>query len=143
MTPEQIRLIQESFARVVPIQEQAAGLFYGRLFETAPETRPLFAKADMAAQGRKLMAAIAHVVGHLCAPEAMLPAVRDLARRHVGYGVTEAHYGSVGAALLWTLEQGLGPAFTPEIRDAWAAAYGLLSGVMIEAAGEMATARAA
>ena len=135
MDPEQIRLVQDSFAKVVPMQEQAAGLFYGRLFETAPETRPLFAGTDMALQGRKLMAAIAFVVGHLRAPEAMLPAVRELARRHVGYGVKAGYYGSVGAALLWTLGEGLGPDFTPAVREAWASAYGLLSGVMIEAAG--------
>lgn len=134
MTPEQIRLVQETFAQVVPIQEKAADLFYNRLFETTPDTKPLFAAADMGSQGRKLMGSIAYVVGHLGAPEAILPAVRELARRHVGYGVQTAHYASVGAALLWTLEQGLGPAFTPEVREAWGEAYGLLSGVMIAAA---------
>jgi len=134
MSPDQVRLVQDSFAQVAPIAAKAADLFYGRLFETAPETKPLFAGADMGAQGTKLMAAIAFVVSNLSAPEAILPNVQALARRHVGYGVQAAHYASVGAALLWTLEQGLGPAFTPEVRDAWAAAYALLSGVMIEAA---------
>lgn len=142
MTPRQIELVQASFARVAPIGDQTAALFYGRLFETEPGTRALFAHADLAAQGRKLMAAIGLVVGALRQPEAMLDAVRDLARRHRGYGVQEHHYAAVGAALLWTLERGLGEGFTTETREAWAAAYGLLSGVMIEAAagGDMAAA---
>ena len=113
-----------------------AALLYRRLFSTDPGTRRLFAHTDLEAQGRKLMAAIGFVVGALHRPEAMLGTVRDLARRHAGYGVREEHYATVGAALLWTLEQGLGEEFTPETRDAWAAAYGLLSGVMIQAARE-------
>jgi nitric oxide dioxygenase len=143
MTPEQTRLVQESFALVAPIRETAAALFYGRLFETAPETRRLFAHADMASQGAKLMAAIGFVVGHLRAPEAMLPVVRSLAIRHAAYGVQDEHYAVVGAALLWTLQQGLGGAFTPAVRDAWAAAYGMLSGAMMAAAAEAALPRAA
>jgi hemoglobin-like flavoprotein len=136
MTPDQIRLVQASFQLVLPIAAQAAALFYRRLFSTDPGTRRLFAHTDLEAQGRKLMAAIGFVVGALHRPEAMLGTVRDLARRHAGYGVREEHYATVGAALLWTLEQGLGEEFTPETRDAWAAAYGLLSGVMIQAARE-------
>lgn len=136
MTPDQIRLVQASFQLVLPIAAQAAALFYRRLFSTDPGTRRLFARTDLEAQGRKLMAAIGFVVGALHRPEAMLGTVRDLARRHAGYGVREEHYATVGAALLWTLEQGLGEEFTPETRDAWAAAYGLLSGVMIQAARE-------
>ena len=135
MTPDQIRLVQESFQKVAPIADQAAALFYDRLFATDPTVRPLFAGADIREQGRKLMPTLGHVVAGLRTPETILPVARDLARRHVGYGVQAAHYASVGAALLWTLEQGLGAAaFTPEVRDAWAAAYGLLSGVMLEAA---------
>ena len=136
MTPDQIRLVQESFRLVLPIAAQAAALFYRRLFDVDPGTRRLFAHADLGAQGRKLMAAIAFVVGALPRPEGMLETVRDLARRHVGYGVRERHYATVGAALLWTLEQGLGEAFTPETREAWAAAYGLLSSAMVEAAAQ-------
>ena len=136
MTPDQIRLVQASFQLVLPIAAQAAALFYRRLFSTDPGTRRLFAHTDLEAQGRKLLAAIGFVVGALHRPEGMLGTVRDLARRHVGYGVREEHYATVGAALLWTLEQGLGEEFTPETRDAWAAAYGLLSGVMIQAARE-------
>jgi hemoglobin-like flavoprotein len=143
MTPRQIDLVQASFAKVAPIADQAAALFYDRLFATDPGTRALFAHADLAAQGRKLMAAIGFVVGALRRPEAMLGTVRDLARRHVGYGVQDHHYATVGAALLWTLEQGLGDAFTPETREAWAAAYGLLTSVMLEAAAQEAGAMAA
>ncbi len=134
MTPSEIELVQTSFAQVVPIKAQAAELFYARLFETDPSAVPLFAKSDMALQGNKLMAALAMVVAGLSRPETIVPRAQDLARRHVAYGVTEAQYGTVGAALLWTLEKGLGPAFTPQVGAAWAAAYGLLSGVMIDAA---------
>jgi hemoglobin-like flavoprotein len=133
MTPQQVTEVQASFAKVVPIADQAAALFYGRLFETAPETRALF-RGDMDVQGRKLMTAIATVVDNLGAVEAIVPAVEDLAKRHVGYGVQPKHYDMVGAALLWTLEQGLGDNFTPEVGAAWAAAYGALSGMTIAAA---------
>jgi hemoglobin-like flavoprotein len=133
MTPDQIRLVQDSFALVRPIREQAAALFYGRLFALDPSTRPLFARADLRAQGEKLMAALGFVVGALRRPEAVVATAAGLARRHIAYGVREAHYAAVGDALLWTLGQGLGAAFTPELRDAWAAAYDLLSRAMIEA----------
>jgi hemoglobin-like flavoprotein len=133
MTPEQIRLVQESFRLVVPIGEQAAVLFYSRLFQIDPGTEALFAGADMKAQGRKLMAAIAFVVHALDRSQTMIEQVRALGRRHVGYGVEERHYETVGAALLWALAAGLGDAFTPAMRDAWAAAYKLLSTTMIEA----------
>ena len=134
MTPDEIALVKDSFAQVVPIKEKAAELFYARLFEIDPTTRPLFADADIRKQGTKLMAALAMVVGGLDRPETIVPAAQDLARRHVGYGVTEAQYGSVGAALLWTLGQGLGAGFTPAVEAAWTSAYTLLSGVMIAAA---------
>ena len=133
MTPSQIDLVQSSFAKVVPIAETAASLFYGRLFEVAPEVKPLF-RGDMKEQGRKLMTTLAVVVNGLKAPDTILSAAKALAVRHVGYGVTAEHYVPVGAALIWTLEQGLGDDFTPETRDAWLAAYTLLSGVMIEEA---------
>ena len=125
MTPQQIEQVQASFARVEPIADQAAALFYRRLFETAPEVRALF-KGDMDAQGRKLMAAIATVVNSLAEITAVAPAVCDLAKRHVAYGVRPEHYDLVGAALLWTLEQGLGDDFTPAVGAAWTAAYGAL-----------------
>lgn len=135
MTPQQIALVRESFAKVVPIREQAAGLFYDRLFAINPSTRPLF-RGDMKSQGAKLMAAIGAVVKSLDRIETMLDDLRALARRHDRYGVREEHYASVGAALLWTLEQGLGLDFTPDVRKAWATAYGLLSSVMIAASSE-------
>ena len=133
MTPEQVAQVQASFAKVVPIANQAAALFYGRLFETAPKVRPLF-RGDMESQGEKLMAAIATVVENLATIDAIVPTVQELAKRHVAYGAIPAHYEVVGATLLWTLEQGLGAEFTPAVRDAWAAAYGDLSAVMIAAA---------
>ena len=135
MTPQQIALVRESFAKVVPIREQAAALFYERLFAIDPGTRPLF-RGDMKSQGAKLMAAIGAVVKSLDHIDTMLDDLRALARRHDGYGVRAEHYASVGAALLWTLEQGLGFGFTPEVRDAWAAAYDLLSSAMIAATSE-------
>jgi hemoglobin-like flavoprotein len=133
MTPQQIAQIRASFAKVAQIGDQAAALFYARLFETAPEVRALFT-GDMEAQGRKLMAAIATVVDGLDDIGAIAPAIGDLAKRHVGYGVRPEHYALVGAALSWTLEQGLGEDFTPAVRAAWASAYGALSQIMIAAA---------
>jgi hemoglobin-like flavoprotein len=140
MTPAQVKLIQDSFAKVAPISEQAAALFYGRLFEIAPEVKPLF-KGDMTEQGRKLMRTLAVVVNGLGDLNAILPAASALAKRHVAYGVTPGHYAPVGAALLWTLERGLGAQWTPELAAAWAAAYATLSGFMIgEAYGRSAAA---
>src|SRR5271169_5310990 len=133
MTPQQVSEVQASFAKVAPIADQAAALFYGRLFEMAPETRALF-RGDMKVQGQKLMAALATVVGGLDRIEAVLPVACDLAKRHVAYGVEPGHYQLVGAALLWTLAQGLGDEFTPELHAAWAAAYAALSKAMIAAA---------
>ena len=140
MTPTQVKLVQDSFAKVAPISEQAAALFYGRLFEIAPEVKPLF-KGDMTEQGRKLMGTLAVVVNGLSDLNAILPAASALAKRHVGYGVTPGHYAPVGAALLWTLERGLGAQWTQDLAAAWAAAYATLSGFMIgEAYGRSAAA---
>ncbi|WP_342361181.1 globin family protein [Terrarubrum flagellatum] len=133
MTPQQIADVQSSFAKVAPIAETAAGLFYNRLFETTPEVKPFF-KGDIKEQGRKLMATLSVVVKGLNDLGAIVPVAQKLAVRHVDYGVKAEHYAPVGAALLWTLEQGLGDDFTPDVKSAWAAAYGALSGVMIEAA---------
>ncbi len=141
MTPTQVTLVQDSFAKVAPMSEQAAALFYGRLFEIAPEVKPMF-KGDMKEQGRKLMATLAVVVNGLSNLNAILPAASMLAKRHVTYGVTASHYAPVGAALLWTLERGLGPQqWTQETAAAWAAAYTVLSQYMIgEAYGRPAAA---
>lgn len=133
MTPSQIDLIQDSFRKVVPISDTAAALFYGRLFEIAPEVKPLF-KGDMSLQGAKLMATLGLVVAGLNDLSGIVPAAESLARKHVGYGVKDEHYAPVGAALIWTLEQGLGPDFTPETKAAWIEAYAILSSVMIAAA---------
>ncbi len=140
MTPDQVKAIQESFKKVTPISEQAAALFYGRLFEIAPTVKPLFG-GDMTEQGRKLMATLGVVVNGLSDLEAILPAASALAKRHVGYGVKAADYTPVGAALLWTLERGLGDAWTPHLAAAWGAAYAVLSEYMIgEAYGRSAAA---
>ena len=135
MTPESVALVESSFEKVKPIAPQAAELFYGKLFDLDPSLRPLF-KGDMAEQGRKLMSTLAFVVAGLRTPEKILGAVADLGRRHVGYGVQDSHYDTVGAALLWTLEQGLGPDFTPDTKAAWTEAYTLLAGVMKNAAAQ-------
>lgn len=134
MTPEQKAIVRQTWEQVVPIADQAAELFYGRLFEIDPSVRALFRSVDMAAQGRKLTDMLNTAVSSLDNLETLLPAVEALGRRHVAYGVADAHYESVGAALLWTLEQGLGPAWTEKAADAWAAAYAVLSGVMRSAA---------
>ena len=130
LTPERKQLVRSTWALVKPIQEDAARLFYGRLFEIDPSTKPLFASTDMAKQGKKLMQTINVAVAGLQRLDAILPAVEALGRRHVGYGVREEHYESVGAALLWTLEQGLGEEFTPEVEEAWAETYWTLATVM-------------
>jgi hemoglobin-like flavoprotein len=139
MTPEQVTLVQDSFAKVVPIADKAADIFYDRLFVIAPEVRSLFPN-DMTAQKKKLIQMLATAVTDLHQVEKILPAVQDLGRRHAGYRVTAAHYEPVGAALLWTLEQGLGPAFTAPVKEAWTAAYVTLSDVMKQAAADVAKA---
>jgi nitric oxide dioxygenase len=131
MTPDQVKLVQDSFAKVVPISEQAAVLFYDRLFEIAPQVKAMF-PTDMTEQRKKLMGTLAVVVQGLSNLESILPAASALAKRHVSYGAKPAHYPVVGAALLWTLEKGLGDAWTPEVAEAWTAAYGTLSGYMID-----------
>jgi hemoglobin-like flavoprotein len=133
MTPDQVKLVQQSFSRVVPISDQAALLFYGRLFEIAPQVKSMF-PADMTLQRKKLMAMLAAVVNGLNNLESILPAASALATRHVSYGAKAEHYPVVGAALLWTLEKGLGDGWTPEVADAWTTAYGTLSGYMISEA---------
>ena len=131
-----IALVQWSWEQVLPIADDAAQLFYGRLFELDPSLRPMFAHSDMAEQRRKLMQMITVAVRGLERLDTLLPAVRALGARHVGYGVKDEHYDTVGAALLWTLEQGLGAAFTPEVRESWAATYGTLASIMREAASQ-------
>lgn len=133
MTPQQIVLVQESWKQVVPIKDKAAELFYGKLFEMDPNVQSLF-EGDMVEQGKKLMTMINAAVAGLSRVEAIVPVVQELGKRHAGYGVKDADYDTVGSALLWTLEAGLGPAFTPEVKDAWGTVYGVLAGTMKDAA---------
>jgi hemoglobin-like flavoprotein len=133
MTPDQVTLVQESFKKVVPIADKAADLFYDRLFTIAPEVRSLF-PTDLSEQKKKLMQVLATAVTNLHQVEKILPAVEELGRRHVAYGVTEKHFEPVGAALLWTLEQGLGPDFSPPVKAAWTETYITVAGVMTKAA---------
>ena len=133
LTQAQIALVQNSFAVVAPIADDAAALFYRRLFEIDPTLKAMF-KSDMAEQRRKLMQMLSAAVKGLNHIERLIPVVEDLGRRHVNYGVEEHHYDTVGNALLWTLEKGLGAAFTPDVREAWATVYGLLASTMARAA---------
>jgi len=133
LTQAQISLVQNSFAVVAPIADDAAALFYRRLFEIDPSLQAMF-KGDMADQRRKLMQMLSAAVNGLKHIDRLLPVVEDLGRRHAHYGVLEHHYDTVGIALLWTLEKGLGAAFTPDIKEAWTTVYGLLASTMARAA---------
>lgn len=137
MNNDQKLLVQKTFEMVAPIAEVAAGLFYGRLFEVDPSLKPLF-RGDIKDQGKKLMATIKIAVQSLDRLEQLVPVVQALGRRHLAYGVRDEHYDTVGGALLWTLEKGLGDAFTPEVKEAWAIVYGVLAKVMKDAANEVA-----
>jgi hemoglobin-like flavoprotein len=137
MTPQQIDDVRRTWAMVAPIADQAATLFYDRLFTIDPPTRALFRRTEMSAQRATLMGTLALVVKGLDELDRLVPAVESLGRRHAGYGVVASHYVSVGAALLWTLEQGLGAEFTPAVREAWTTAYLTLADVMQEAAARM------
>ena len=133
MSPEQKMLVKSTWSNVLPIADVAAKLFYERLFEIDASTRSMF-KTNMAEQRRMLMQALAAVISGLDNLEPLIPHLETLGRKHVGYGVTDEHYESVGAALLWTLEQGLKEAWTPAVREAWASAYAMVAGVMRGAA---------
>jgi len=135
ITATQKMLVQDTFDSIAPIADDAAALFYRRLFELDPTLRTMF-RGDMAEQRRKLMNMIGAAVRGLDRLEQLVPVVQDLGRKHVGYGVEDRHYDTVGAALLWTLEKGLGSGFTPEVKEAWAAVYGLLASTMQNAARE-------
>lgn len=129
MTPDQVKLVQQSFSKVAPISDQAAAIFYDRLFEVAPQVKAMF-PADMTEQRKKLMATLAVVVNGLSDLSSIQPVASALAKRHVGYGAKPGHYPVVGAALLWALEKGLGEEWTSEVAAAWTTAYGTLSGFM-------------
>ena len=128
-TEDQIRLIQSTWRALEPAGAQVGQLFYQRLFELDPNLRALFG-ADLVQQGDKLVAMLSAVVAGLGRLETLLPTVAELGRRHVRYGVTPAHYDSVGEALLWTLQRGLRQAATAPVMAAWSAAYGVLAAAM-------------
>jgi hemoglobin-like flavoprotein len=129
MTPNEIALVQRTWQQVLPISDKAAELFYGRLFHLEPSYRRLF-KSDSKEQGRKLMQMISVAVNGLPKLDTIVPAVEELGRRHLDYGVEEEMYDTVGEALLWTLSEGLGEDFTPEVEEAWTATYTTLAEVM-------------
>jgi hemoglobin-like flavoprotein len=129
MNPQQIAAVRNTFALLVPQADHVARLFYARLFELDPQLRPLF-KADMTEQRGKLMSMLAAGVSGLDRLDTLGPVLQQLGARHATYGVRDAHYGSVGAALLDTLARGLGDTFTADTRDAWAEAYTLIAGTM-------------
>lgn len=133
MTPLQIVTVQKSFDRIDPVKDQVAELFYRRLFAIDPSTKPMFV-GDMAEQRKKLMVTLAMTVAGLTHLPSILGTIEDMARRHLQYGVKAHHYDSAGESLLWALEQTLGGEFTPDVRDAWMAAYATLSGAMKAAA---------
>lgn len=136
ISTEQKELVQQSFAQVLPIADQAASLFYNRLFELDPKLRPLF-KSDMSDQQKKLMQTLEVAVSGLDNLSVLIPVLQRLAVRHVGYGVCNEHYETVGSALLWALEQGLGDAYTDDVHAAWVEVYGVISSVMMEAAASL------
>ncbi|MBP1179172.1 methyl-accepting chemotaxis protein [Methylobacterium sp. PvR107] len=129
ISSSQVTLVRETFAKVQPIADTAADLFYDRLFEIAPQIRTLFPES-MTEQKHKLMAMLALAVANLDKPEALASAVRDLGQRHISYGTQEAHFEAVGSALLWTLERALGADFTPDVRRAWTETYDVVAGLM-------------
>jgi nitric oxide dioxygenase len=141
LTADDIVLVRASFAKVLPIKDAAADLFYDRLFELR-RSSGMF-PSDLREQKQKLMAMIAAAVGGLDDLNTLIPKVKALGARHAGYGVTVKDYATVADALMWTLDRGLGEAFTPEVRSAWAKVYGVLAGTMQIGAGEAANMRAA
>lgn len=137
MEAKTVTLVQESFEKVKPIASTVAEIFYSKLFELDSNLKPLFPSSNpeaMAEQGNKLMTMLSAAVAGLSNLEALVPVLQDLGKRHVAYKVEQSHYDTVGAALLGTLEAGLGEDFTPEVKEAWISVYGTMSSVMIEAA---------
>lgn len=132
MTSEDILLVQLSWRKVLPVKDAAAELFYLKLFSLDPATRELFG-ADLDEQGMKLMQMVGAAIRGLDRLDVLLPVVRELGMRHATCGVRDEHYGTAGAALIWTLEQVLLKDFTPEVKSAWIKTYGVLSQTMREA----------
>ena len=132
MTPEQVQIVKLTFAQAMSNKDKVGRMFYDRLFAVAPETKPLF-KGDIDAQSRKLMDTLALAIGMLRDMPTLVATLQSLAKRHVAYGVRDEHYDQVGEVLLWTLEKGLGQAFTPDARTAWATLYGAVATIMRDA----------
>jgi hemoglobin-like flavoprotein len=143
ITAEQRALVQQTWQQVVPIADTAARVFYNRLFEIDPQLRVMFDGVEMKSQRRKLIQVLAMAVGRLDRIEELVPVIEALGRRHAAYGVSDAHYETVGAALIWTLEKGLGKAWSEEVKAAWTEVYVLLANVMRTAAAESMTSRTA
>lgn len=139
MTPQQIKIVQNSWDKVIPIAATAADLFYARLFEINPETEKLFGNTDLAKQKRKLLQTLTETVASLDRFADLKSQLATLGRGHAGYGVTPTHYTNVGSALLWTLEQGLGEAWTKEVKEAWELAYDTIATQMQEGANSAST----
>ena len=133
MTPTQKQIVKDTWSQVLPIQETAASLFYGRLFDQYPEVKPMF-NGDMQKQGEKLMKMLDQAVGSLDNLDALVLPLKQAGKAHKGYGVKAEDYDKVGASLLWTLQQGLGDSYTPAVEDAWSSTYATLSSVMIDGA---------
>ncbi len=133
LTDDQFRLLTESFARLVPASEEAAVLFYKRLWEIAPETKVLFKTDDVAEQGMKIMQMLGVTIRSLNDASTVTPLLHELGKRHIDYGVTREQYALVGDALLWMIEQCLREDFTPEVRAAWIAGYDLMTSMAISA----------
>jgi hemoglobin-like flavoprotein len=129
VTPEDIACVQSTWAKLIPVAEEAATLFYGRLFEKYPDVKPLF-KGDMDEQGRRIMGMIHSTVTQLGDLDPLRPVLRASGARHTSYGVGPGDYDKMADALYWTLEQVLGDAFTPEVRSAWVAVFNELAAVM-------------
>jgi hemoglobin-like flavoprotein len=132
MTAEEIRIVQMTWLKVLPVKRNAARLFYEKLFQTDPALRDMF-QTDIDHQGEKLMQIIESAVSGLGHIDRITPALRALGQRHQTYGIEARHYGTVGTTLLWTLGQTLGAEFTPKVKSAWATVYGVLAATMQEA----------
>ena len=137
MTSHEINLVKDSWKTVANIDMETVGeLFYNRLFEIAPEVKPMFSRSPMSEQSKKLLSALAYIIAKLDKLDDIIDEVQKLARKHTQYGVKESHYEAVGAALLWTLEKGLGDSWNEELKNAWIKTYTILSGAMIAAQNE-------
>lgn len=143
MTPEQKQILRQTWAQIVPIGDTAATLFYNRLFAIDPSTRKMFSSVDLRAQRSKLLQALGHIIDGLDQFEALLPMLKQLGRRHSGYGVRDEHYDSVGDALLWALKRGLKDSWTPAVKDAWIEIYTMIASVMRHASVDVAAASGA